>query len=112
MASLEMCILGSPLRGPWNLEEIIRDDRVLGAARCQALCLVIGAVVLGSAYLCPALSVAGASLASPCSVSTPWSNRTCPIKASGYSCHVAAPGRHTGSSLSRAEIAALGQSEH
>jgi dienelactone hydrolase len=43
-----------------------------------------GAVVLGSAYLLPALSVAGASLASPCSVSTSRSaNRTCPTKASG-----------------------------
>jgi hypothetical protein len=39
---------------------------------------------LGLAYLFPALSSAGASLASPCPVSTPRSsNRTGPIKASG-----------------------------
>ena len=39
---------------------------------------------LGSAYLFPALSSAGASLASPCPVSTPRSsNRTGPFKASG-----------------------------
>ena len=39
---------------------------------------------LGLAYLLPALSVAGASIASPCPVSTPRSsNRTGPFKASG-----------------------------
>src|SRR4051812_39465523 len=39
---------------------------------------------VGSAYLFPALSVAGASIASPCPVSSPRSsNRTGPFKASG-----------------------------
>jgi len=39
---------------------------------------------LGSAYLLPALSLTGASIASPCSVSTSRSsNRTCGTTASG-----------------------------
>ena len=52
------------------------------AADVESRC---GAVVLGSAYLLPALSVAGASLASPCSVSTSRSsNRACRFPAPGF----------------------------
>jgi hypothetical protein len=50
---------------------------------------------LGRAQRCPALSVAGASLAPPCSVSTPRSsNRTCGFAASGSPTEFA--GRSTG----------------
>jgi hypothetical protein len=51
---------------------------------------------LGSAYLLPALSSAGASLSGPCSVSTSRSsNRTCGMTASGSwrKCHDVAHGK-------------------
>ena len=51
---------------------------------------------LGSAYLLPALSSAGASLSGPCSVSTSRSsNRTCGTTASGSrrKCHDVAHGK-------------------
>jgi hypothetical protein len=52
------------------------------SSRVESRC---GAVVLGWAYLCPALSVAGASLALPCSVSTPRSsNRAGGFPAPGF----------------------------
>ncbi len=55
---------------------------------------------LGLAYLCPALSIAGASLSRPCSVSTSRSsNRTCATNASGSRTehHAFAHGKFCGS---------------
>ena len=68
-----------PVAG-WDLHPL--KTNTFRTAHVESRC---DAVVVGSAYLFPALSFAGASLASPCSVSTPRSsNRACSFPAPGF----------------------------